>query len=290
VGFINVYLNGVLLGSADYTATNGTTVVLATGAAAGNLVTVESFQISSVANAIPNAAGAVSSSNIVDGSVTPAKLSTGGLYWDTSSNVGIGTTSPGSYANQTTLAINGTTYGRLDLMNGGTVRGYLYGGSAGITLETGGALPVAFATNGTERMRINSSGYVTTPYQPAFRVRFNGSASFSAGTTIVFPTVDYNTGSCYSTGTGRFTAPVAGKYLFYAQLLGENSANRGYFFISKNGDSSTEASGTVEFYNSVNALAILDLAAGDYVMCYPQTTNWYLSPSNQDFFTGFLIG
>jgi hypothetical protein len=78
--------------------------------------------------------------------------------------------------------------------------------------------------------------------------------------------------------------------MFYAQLLGENSANRGYFFISKNGDNSTEASGTVEFYNSVNGLAILDLVAGDYVMCYPQTTNWYLSPSNQDFFTGFLIG
>jgi hypothetical protein len=67
VGFINVYLNGVLLGSADYTASNGTTVVLATGASVGNLVTVESFSISSVANAIPNAAGAVSSSNIVSG-------------------------------------------------------------------------------------------------------------------------------------------------------------------------------------------------------------------------------
>jgi len=64
VGFINVYLNGVLLGSADYTATNGTTVVLATGASAGNLVTVESFQVSSVLNAIPNTAGAVTSSNI----------------------------------------------------------------------------------------------------------------------------------------------------------------------------------------------------------------------------------
>jgi hypothetical protein len=64
VGFINVYLNGVLLGSADYTATNGTTVVLATGASAGNLVTVESFRIESVANAISNSAGAVTSSNI----------------------------------------------------------------------------------------------------------------------------------------------------------------------------------------------------------------------------------
>ena len=64
VGFINVYLNGVLLGSADYTATNGTTVVLAIGASAGNLLTVESFQISSVLNAIPDTPGAVTSSNI----------------------------------------------------------------------------------------------------------------------------------------------------------------------------------------------------------------------------------
>ena len=58
-GYINVYSNGVLLGSADYTATNGTTVVLATGVAAGTLVTVESFRVESVLNAIPNAAGAV---------------------------------------------------------------------------------------------------------------------------------------------------------------------------------------------------------------------------------------
>jgi hypothetical protein len=75
-GFINVYRNGVLLGSADYTATNGTTVVLATGATAGDLVTVESFLVSSVLNAIPNTAGSVSSSNLTDGSVTQAKLST----------------------------------------------------------------------------------------------------------------------------------------------------------------------------------------------------------------------
>jgi hypothetical protein len=60
VGFINVYLNGVLLGSADYTATNGTTVVLAVGASAGNLLTVESFQISSVLNALPQSGGTVS--------------------------------------------------------------------------------------------------------------------------------------------------------------------------------------------------------------------------------------
>ena len=65
VGFIQVYRNGVLLGSADYTATNGTTVVLTTGATAGDLITTISFYVSSVLNAIPSTPGAV----------TPAYLS-----------------------------------------------------------------------------------------------------------------------------------------------------------------------------------------------------------------------
>jgi hypothetical protein len=74
VGFIDVYRNGVLLGSADYTATNGTTVVLATGATSGDLVEVISFQVSSVLNAIPASPASVQTSYLVDGSVTTAKI------------------------------------------------------------------------------------------------------------------------------------------------------------------------------------------------------------------------
>jgi len=62
VGFIQVYRNGVLLGSADYTATTGTTVVLTTGATAGDLVTTISFYVSSVLNAIPATANSVANS------------------------------------------------------------------------------------------------------------------------------------------------------------------------------------------------------------------------------------
>jgi hypothetical protein len=78
VGFINVYLNGVLLGSADYTATNGTTVVLTTGALAGNLLTVESFLVSSVLNAIPNTAGSINlAGSVVTGTLPVANGGTG---------------------------------------------------------------------------------------------------------------------------------------------------------------------------------------------------------------------
>ena len=74
VGYINVYRNGALLGTADYTATNGTTVVLASAASSGDLVVVESFYVSSVLNAIPATAGAVNSTYLLDGSVTTAKI------------------------------------------------------------------------------------------------------------------------------------------------------------------------------------------------------------------------
>ena len=64
-GFINVFRNGVLLTpTSDYTATNGTTVVLATGATSGDTVLIESFLVSSVLNAIPATTGSVLSSYI----------------------------------------------------------------------------------------------------------------------------------------------------------------------------------------------------------------------------------
>ena len=52
VGYIDVYRNGVMLGTADFTATTGTTVVLASGATTGDLIRTESFYVSSVLNAI----------------------------------------------------------------------------------------------------------------------------------------------------------------------------------------------------------------------------------------------
>ena len=48
VNYINVYLNGVKLGEADFTASTGTTVVLAEAADVGDLLTFESFYIAGV--------------------------------------------------------------------------------------------------------------------------------------------------------------------------------------------------------------------------------------------------
>jgi hypothetical protein len=74
VGFIDVYRNGVMLGSADYTATSGLSVVLVNGCTVGDLVEVISFQVSSVLNAIPATAGSVGTTFLADNSVTTAKI------------------------------------------------------------------------------------------------------------------------------------------------------------------------------------------------------------------------
>jgi hypothetical protein len=77
VGYIDVYRNGVKLGTADFTATSGTTVVLASGATAGDLVETVSFFVSSVLNAIPAVANAVTETYINTGAVTQSKLGAG---------------------------------------------------------------------------------------------------------------------------------------------------------------------------------------------------------------------
>lgn len=79
VGYIDVYRNGVMLGSADYTASSGLTVVLASGATAGDLVEVISFYVSSVLNAIPGTAGSVGTTYLADSSVTTAKIAAGAV-------------------------------------------------------------------------------------------------------------------------------------------------------------------------------------------------------------------
>jgi hypothetical protein len=62
-----VFRNGVRLGAADFTASNGTSVVLASAATLGDLVVTESFYVSSVLNAIPATANAVTQTAIASG-------------------------------------------------------------------------------------------------------------------------------------------------------------------------------------------------------------------------------
>jgi len=62
-GYVEVFLNGVLLNDADYTASNGTTVVLAVGAVAGDIVELVAYNATLITTATTaaNLAGGIAS-------------------------------------------------------------------------------------------------------------------------------------------------------------------------------------------------------------------------------------
>jgi hypothetical protein len=70
-----------------------------------------------------------------------------------------------------------------------------------------------FGTANVERMRIDSSGRVTMPYQPAFNVNplsDQNNIAINTPVTVIFNTEVFDVGSNFASNT--FTAPVTGKY------------------------------------------------------------------------------
>ena len=82
------------------------------------------------------------------------------MFLSSSGNLGIGTTSPTNFTNQTSLSINGVGVSRLDMFVSGTRKGGLVSASDATYVEADTAIPLIFNTNGNERMRISSGGNV----------------------------------------------------------------------------------------------------------------------------------
>lgn len=293
--FINVYLNGVLLGSADYTATNGTTVVLATGASAGNLLTVESFLVSSVLNAIPNTAGSVLSSNIssgvtinfADGSAsTPSITNDGdtntGIFFpaadsigfteggaevarfDSSGNLGVGVNNPSAYAKFTSIGSAGAN----SIMT--ETAAFLGGGSNGLMVGTDGTNTLIGVGNSNTSLSllaraggvysraliVDSAGRVTTPLQPFFYARKTTGGTIASGTIVEFNGVTTNIGSHYNSSTYRFTAPINGVYSFTAKVwLSKNGGSYADFSPRVNGTPIPNSAGAY-YDSSINSTGL----------------------------------
>jgi hypothetical protein len=101
-----------------------------------------------------------------DASTDTLNVGNGGLVKDASGNVGIGTSSPAFiYTDDTTLTVNGkqsaTSYrSALELGNNGSLGAIYFCSTANAVLGSYANIPLAFRTNNTERMRIDTSGRV----------------------------------------------------------------------------------------------------------------------------------
>jgi hypothetical protein len=313
VGYIDVYRNGVLLGSADYTATSGTTVVLNNGCTAGDLVETISFFVSSVLNAIPTTGGTFSGNVLFAG---------GNGVWNASGNVGVGTTSPSSRldiqdnTNDTVAArirnnSNGSiAYSTLWLGNDNTANAAAvfttsstntnYGGNSSLNLYTPGATPITLVTNNLERMRVNSAGLITTPFQTAFVARAQSAQVLaSSWQQINFDNNITQRGSSYNSANSRFTAPVSGWYQFnVAWTATDNSDTDGTVSLSINGStsvlissSSFSTTGPTHEGHAVSGCAFLN--ANDYVTVIRFSTVSTTTRGSIEYggyFSGYLIG
>lgn len=162
VGSIVVTLNGVKLRPGnDYTASNGTSVVLSVGAAAGDDLVIDAFSTFDVANTYTQAqadAEFLRKAN-EDGVLIAAGTPANTLVTTTGGNVGIGTSSPGTKlmaygASGTSISLNNATTGTsavtgFQLQTGSTTDAYVWNYSNG---------PLVLGTNNAERARIDSSG------------------------------------------------------------------------------------------------------------------------------------
>ena len=149
-------------------------------------------------------------------------------------------------------------------------------------------------TDFTERMRIYADGIVTKPYQPAFMAKLSTATGQNFNGTLIFNSVNHNIGGHYNSSNGRFTAPVAGRYLFNWYTNVDTNSNS----TSLWGDWLINGSYTnYRFYTYVNhtgwelltASIIFNLSANDYVNVYVSTSGNYDGGSYGSF-NGCLLG
>jgi hypothetical protein len=259
---------------------------------------------------------------------SPVKIGTNGgvtrMTVTPDGKVGVGKTNP--VAKLDILARGGTSFGTTstvsDMSNGGYIRVQddqnsvdnilagiqftAFNGDSVVagTYDTTNGSSLLFGTESggtlSEKMRIDSAGRVTMPYQPSFAAYDNrglGTTSASGQISQYFTNAPDNVGSCYNTSNGRFTAPVSGRYMFgwnfFPFHTSVSTTSRMGIAVNGNGGSYPGVIlGEQLAYTNTGSL-LVHLTAGDYVEWHTQTSSsvyWYSSDPRHNRIWGYLIG
>ena len=217
VNNIVVMRNGVTLDTSEYTASNGTSIVLGVAAGTGDIVDIVAFKSFTVADALSAVSGGTVNGAVTITGVTTVQAGTASLpaittsgdtntgiffpaadtiafaeggaevaRFNSSGNFGIGTTSPAQR-----LHVVG---GQIQFNNGSDL--YINPGASDVGFYSTGNVPTIFYTNSTERLRLNTSGTVI----------LQGGSTSATGVGITFPatqsaSTNANTLDDYEEGT-----------------------------------------------------------------------------------------
>jgi hypothetical protein len=167
-----------------------------------------------------------------------------------------------------------------------------------------------YSGNFVQAMELDASQRVTTPSQPGFSARLTSDQAIATNTwtTVVFDAEDFDTGGDYAVGTGEFTAPVSGKYLFAGSCRMDAIANNATaypwarFYNNTTGKeyrhSLYDVSNRDRAYWSLGGAIVMDLTAG-HVVTYDvfnrsdaTTLEVGTNPGTIEYnwFTGYLLG
>ena len=256
-------------------------------------------------NASNSGFGGIVSTGDSSGVLQLQTVGTTAITVDTSQNVGIGTTSPSarlhvsaSLDETARFTSSGNPY--ISLYSNATRRGYIQFDSTSTAFYNESAVPMLFGTNSTERMRIDSSGRVTMSAQPRFLAyRSSDQTGYNATSqgdvVITYNATTQNVGSHFSTSTGKFTAPVAGMYVFQASAWSSGGTAFTQAWLVLNGvradysDQSVSTTGNSIF----SATFLIYLSANDTVGYHPyngtNTNQTITANSYHTWFKGYLI-
>jgi len=295
-GQIEVFVNGILMDDSDFSTSNGNTVTLASAANLNDIISIVAMQ-TDIPNSdyVPASGGTFSGDVTHSGAVTNSSTTTmTGDLSVTGADVTI-TGSTNTDATLNVLSPNWVTgaYADINIAHQPTSRKIRGHYDNGIEI---------FTNNANAALKVDPSGRVTMPYQPMFHAwcTDGGNGAVAAGSSPTSFYASLNVGSHFSSGT--FTAPIAGKYRFYASVL-SGAANGGYglyqFTVNNSGSFGGGINnnwGQVYNYATGNDKAmtkelIVDLAANDYVkMELHSTYNNFYWGGGYSYFGGHLIG